>query len=948
VQIPHHISRLVPKAKQHLKNRKPFFRKRSKEEWGRMARTAAVVVAAMTLAGTLTFVGIVAWFAKDLPDPNNLANRRVAETTKIYDRTGKVVLYEIHGDEKRTSVELADISPHAVHATIAVEDKNFYNHHGFSIRGILRALYKDIRQGSLAEGGSTITQQFIKNSVLSNEKTPTRKLKELVLSLELERRFSKDDILKFYLNEIPYGSVAYGIESASKIYLGKPAKDLSLAESAMLAALPQAPSYYSPYGNHRDALVERSHVVLGLMVAQGYITADEAAAAEKEDVLAKIVPRGDSIIAPHFIFKVKEQLAEMFGEQAVEREGLHVITTLDADLQAAAEQAVKDNAKSLARWGATTAALMAEDAKTGDILAYVGSADYRNDEIDGKSNALGQGFRQPGSSMKPIIYGAAFEKGYTPDTVLIDAPTTFVSGNGTYEPKNYNLKTNGPITMKQALAGSLNIPAVQTVYLTGIGQAVSYAERLGYTTFGDRSRIGLSFALGSNEVRPEEHIGAFAVYANDGSLPKMKSLLTVTDRTGKELFKATDETTPVLAPQVARQVATIMSDNSLRAYVFGTANSLTLPDRPVAAKTGTTNDFKDAWTIGYTPSLVAGVWVGNAKGTNMKQGADGSVIAAPIWNQFMRAATKGKPVENFPAPAPVTTGKAVLDGKLDPRQTVTVDRLSGKLATEFTPEDMREERAFGIPHSILYYIDKDNPQGPPPKNPAADPQFKNWEAAALAWGISQNMIFTEPPTEFDTLHSAEFAPQVQLLMPANNATVSERYLDVGVSATSPRGVRSVTYLIDDTEVATFDQFPFGGTVGIPNNLTQGFHTLTAKAKDDVGNTGSASVTLNLTAAPSDIGIVWSAPSPGQKLSIGAFPHTIRFRIDNPISLAKLSLVAVDPSGEAQVVGAVSNPTLGSFSFNWNRPSRLGRHILRVEVERKDGTAGQDGLIVNVE
>ncbi len=944
--IRHRLSSYLPKRNGP---RKPFnFRKPTKEEINNAIRIALVSLAGIAFAITLTFIGIVAWFSKQLPDPNNLAERQIAETTKIYDRTGKVLLYEIHGAEKRTSIELADISPYAIHATVAVEDRNFYNHHGLSFRGIARAIYTDITTGGKAQGGSTITQQFIKNAVLSNEKTYTRKIKEIVLALELERRFSKDDILKFYLNEIPYGSVAYGIETASQTFFGKPAKDLTLSESTILAALPQAPTRYSPYGNNKEALLDRSHIIIDLMLEQGYINQEEADTAKADDVLKKIVPNQSNLNAPHFIFTIKEQLEDMYGLQTVEKEGLKVITTLDANLQNIAEQAIKDQTKHFNSFGANTAALMATDPRNGDILAYVGSADYYNNEIDGQANAL-TGLLQPGSSIKPIIYSAAFEKGYTPDTVLYDVTTTFKDGAGRdYIPKNYNLKQNGPVAMKQALAGSLNIPAVQTIYLTGVDNAVAFAERLGYTTFKDRNSFGLAFALGGKEVHPIEHIAAFGAFAQDGNLAKTKSILTVTDRFGKELFHATDEKTSVLSPQVARQISNIMSDNSLRAFVFGVRNSLTLGDRPVAAKTGTTNDFKDAWTIGFTPSLVTGVWVGNAKGGLMKNGADGSVVAAPIWNQFMRNAVKGTKVEYFPAPAPVVTGKPALDGGLDLREKVIIDRVSGKLATEFTPPEFREERSFGVPHSILYYVDKDNPQGPPPTNPAADPQFASWEASVAAWAISQGMTFGQAPTEYDDVHHPDTAPKISIFSPTTNTNINDRYFEAIVSVNASRTVTSVTYLIDDLEVATSTTYPYTGFISIPNSITAGFHNLTVRATDDVGNFGTTTIPININATPSTIGVTWSLPVPGSRIGIGSFPITVRFTVDNPTAVSKITLTAISEGGTSEVLGSVSDPSLSTFTFSWARPSFTGKYTLRVDSEGKNGESGRDSIFVNVE
>ncbi|MBI4458104.1 transglycosylase domain-containing protein, partial [Candidatus Uhrbacteria bacterium] len=579
---------------------------------------AVVVFVALFSAASIAGIGLFAYFAAQLPDPEKIIARSVPETTTIYDRTGKNILYQVHSGQKRTVVELDDIAPVMRQATVAIEDKRFYTDRAIDIRGIMRSVLQNIVAGRKVQGGSTITQQFIKNSILTKEKTYTRKIKELVLAYELERRFTKDQILKFYLNEIPYDSVAFGVESASQAFFGKAAKDLTLAESAMLAAVPKATTYYSPYGNHRKELTERVHLVLDLMVEQGYIGAEQAAEAKKDDVVARVLPRRESITAPHFVFYVKDALADIFGEQEVERAGLKVITTLDMTKQTLAEKILEENKDALKKWKASTAALAAIDPKTGEILTMVGSADYFDDAINGKYNAL-LGRLQPGSSIKPIVYAASFEKGYTPDTVLDDVATVFKSVPKDYTPSNYDGKEHGLVTARQALAGSLNIPAVKMLYLTGIDRFTDFARKLGYTTFEDKSKFGLSLVLGGAEIRPIEHIAAFSAFAQDGNLAPTKAILRVEDRDGNVLFDNTVAgAQKVFEPEIARQINSIMSDNAARAFIFGEQNYLTLGDRPVAAKTGTTNDYKDAWAIGYTPSLVTGVWVGNAKGTAMK------------------------------------------------------------------------------------------------------------------------------------------------------------------------------------------------------------------------------------------------------------------------------------------------------------------------------------------
>lgn len=896
-----------------------------------------LIVAAFAgfLALSIGFIGLAAWYAKDLPDPENIKFRTLAQTTKIYDRTGENLLYEIHGDQKRTVVNLDQVSSHVIDATIAAEDKDFYRHSGFDIKGYVRAFYKNILRGGRAQGGSTITQQFVKNSVLTNEKTYTRKIKELVLSIEIERRFTKDQILKLYLNEIPYGSVIYGIESAAQSFLGKPAKDLTIAESALLASIPKAPTYYSPFGSHLDDLVARSHYVIDSMKDLGMITAEEAEEAKADDVLDRIQPKIEAIRAPHFVFYVRELLADEFGEEAVSRGGFKVTTTLDWDKQQLAEQAISDNLENIKKWGGSTAALLAIDPRNGDILSMVGSADYFDDSIDGKYNAL-LGKIQPGSSIKPMVYAAAFEKGFTPDTVVYDVITQFQKPPNEYKPMNYDGQERGPVTLKEALAGSLNIPAVKTLYLVGVKNFLDFAsEKLGYTTFGDRSRFGLSIVLGGADVKPFEHISAFTVFPREGLYRPAKALLKVEDGDGRMLLDNSRPTPEkrALSQETARQINSILSDNSARAYVFGEHNLLTLPDRPVAAKTGTTNGFTDVWTVGYTPSLVSGVWVGNSKKKEMKNQADGSKVAAPIWNAFMKSALSGTPVENFTPPQPVTTGKPVLDGFKNAQIMVKIDKISGKIATENTPPELIEERGFGVPHDILFFCDKDDPRGPVPENPAADPQFGLWEEAVTAWAVRQNLTFQPPPAEKDDIHVPENIPVVSFIRPAANETIDTRSLSVQVSAQARRGVSKVDYLLDDEPVGSFNYTPFGGLLTVPNRFPKGFHTLTAKAYDDAGNVSSASVMINLTAEAGPLTVIWLTPWNFQYLAGSQFPFSVSFRIDDFKSVKQLRLKALNPFEQTEhLIGTINNPVLPNFSMNWYAPSGHGRYDLRVEAE----------------
>ncbi|OGL65007.1 hypothetical protein A3B21_05415 [Candidatus Uhrbacteria bacterium RIFCSPLOWO2_01_FULL_47_24] len=708
------------------------------------------IIAIVSGATFLTFA--IATLSHNLPELGRLIDRSVPISTKIYDREGKVLLYDIHGEAKRTPISLDQIAPLAIKAALVAEDRDFYAHPGFDIRGMLRSLFLDIFAGGPLRGGSTITQQFIKNAVLSREKTLSRKLKELMLAYKIEKRFSKDEILNMYFNEIPYGSTIYGIEAASQTFFGKSAKDLDLVEGAILAALPKAPSRLSPHGNHTDELIARVRYILSGLVEEGYINRKEADSAAKEDPLARVKLKKETILAPHFVLYVRDQLVDKYGEEFIEQGGLKVITTLDWRLQQIAEEEIKKGAEyNEKQYQGKNAALVAQDPKTGQILAMVGSRDYFDETVDGNVNVALRA-RQPGSSFKPIVYGAAFAKGFTPDTLLWDVVTTFKVEPKDYTPHNYDNKEHGLVSIRQALAGSLNIPAVKTIYLTGIGRVLDLADKLGYTTLTDRSRFGLSLVLGGGEVKLVEHVGAFAAFANDGKHTPQSALLRIEDSSGRVLEEwEAPRVKQVVDPAVVRELISVLSDNAARAFIFGSNSPLILKDRPVAAKTGTTNDWRDGWTLGFTPSLAAGVWAGNNDNAEMKRGSDGVLVAAPIWNAFMSRALNKTPAEQFPPLLPRTIFNPLLRGQgIAQPITVKVNRTNGKIATSSTPRDLIEERVYGAPHSELYYFNKDDLSAPSPAEASTDPSFQNFEDALRRYGEEHNFRGEPPPTEYDT------------------------------------------------------------------------------------------------------------------------------------------------------------------------------------------------------
>lgn len=661
----------------------------------------------------LIFLGFfVIWFSTiELPDLNNFENRVVSESTKIYDRTGKVVLFDVHGNVRRTVVPLDQISDYVKWATIAIEDQNFYNHHGIEPKAILRAILTNLKDGDLltGQGGSTITQQVIKNALLTSDKKISRKIKEWVLAPRLEAKMTKDEILELYLNEVPYGGTVYGVQEAGRKFFGKDAKDLTLVESAYIAALPQAPTYYSPYGSHKDALEKRKNRVLKEMFDLNFITKSEYEEAIKTKV--EFQKQEDyGIKAPHFVMYIREQLEQKYGADAVEKGGLKVITTLDWELQKDAEEIVKKWAPiNKQKFDAENAAIVTVDPNTGQILTMVGSRDYFDEEIDGNFN-IATASRQPGSSIKPIIYAEAFNKGYRPETVVFDLPTEFsttcYSGGSCYSPQNYDEKFRGPISLRSALAQSLNVPAVKVLYLAGIEDALNLAKQMGLETLTNAKQYGLTLVLGGGEVRPLDMAGAYAIFAADGIKHPLNGVLKIEDNKGKTMEEFETKEYRVLSEQTARLISSVLSDNSARTPAFGSNSPLYFGDIDVAAKTGTTNDYRDTWIVGYTPNLSVVAWAGNNDNRSMQKQTAGYIVA-PMWNEFMQKAIAKYPASNFIDPEPIDSNlKPVLRGIW--------------------------ENPLGV-HEILHWVKTSDPLGQEPSNPASDPQYILWEEPVQKW-----------------------------------------------------------------------------------------------------------------------------------------------------------------------------------------------------------------------
>lgn len=796
----------------------------------------------------------------NLPSPDRISQRNIAESTKIYDRTGKILLYEIHGEEKRTIISFAEIPDSIKQAALAAEDIHFYEHAGFDWKGIIRAALNDIRQGNTSQGGSTITQQLVKSSLLSSEKTFTRKIKELILSLLIERRYSKDDILTLYLNQIPYGSNAYGVESAAQTYFGKSVKDLTLAESATLAALPRAPTFYSPYGSHQDELYARRNWILDRMADAKFITSEEARAAKNSTL--SFIPTKQSILAPHFVMYVKEYLDNKYGSDFVEQGGLKVTTTLDWDMQQQAEQIVKEGAAENQKIGAANAALVAINPKTGEILSMVGSKNYWGEsEPAGCTHGVNCKFdpnvnittrlRQPGSSFKPFVYATAFKKGYTPNTVLFDVLTEFnpaCSSDGTqvsagqygacYHPRDFDSRFRGPVTLRQSLAKSLNIPSVKLLYLVGIPDTISTAQSMGITSLITPERYGLSLVLGGAEVSLLEMTSAFGIFSQDGILHPKVSILKVENSKGDVLEENTNfQSVPVLDTEVTRTMNDVLSDNDSRIPEFGARSSLYFADRQVAVKTGTTQEARDTWIVGYTPSLAVGVWAGNNDNSPMNKSALSTIVSGPMWHKFVEAALRSSPPENFIPPENKIPDKPVLRGLYRNGTVVKIDKVTKKLATQFTPPELTEEVSLGEVQSILAQIRKEDPLGSSPTNPHDDPQYKNWQAGINNWLGVHQLAPVSIPSDYDDAHSPDKAPKINFIIPDPNLSSFANIKTIEISAESAYPLKEISLFVNDEllDSKTSSEISQDNIFDLDKALSPGDYRIKIITYDTVGN-----------------------------------------------------------------------------------------------------------------
>lgn len=805
---------------------------------------------------------LIIWVSTlQLPDFEGFNDRKIQSSTKIYDRTGEILLYDVHQDIKRTIIPYEEIGVNILNSAVAIEDSEFYKHKGIRITSIIRGTIWAKLRGKRIQGGSTITQQIIKNTLLTPEVTISRKIKEWILAVKLEKVMNKEEILTLYLNEAPYGGNIYGIEEATKFFFDKKPINLTLAEAAYMAAIPNAPTYYSPYRNNRDKLEERKNLVLKRMLDISFIDEKEYNQAKNEEV--KFQPeKPTSIAAPHFVFFIKDYLEKNYGLKALEEGGLKVITTLDYELQKKAEEITLIKAKeNEEKYSGSNAAVVVIDPKTGQILSMVGSRDYFDKEIDGNFNVT-TALRQPGSSFKPIIYAEAFKEGYTDQTTLFDVPTEFnpscdplgiplpSSPNANcYMPTNYNSEIRGPMTLRDGLAQSINIIAVKLLYLVGVKDSIKMAHNLGINSLNEPDRYGLSLVIGGGETSLLDMTSVYGVFANNGVRNPTKAILSIENGLGEKLEEFKKQSYPVLETNVTQTLSSILSDNVARSGTFGLNSILVVPGREVAVKTGTTNNNRDAWTIGYSPSVVVGVWTGNNDNTPMTKG--GSTVAGPIWNSIITEALKKTPIETFIKPNNIDKNlPPIIRGLWQGGDTFKIDKLSGGLATEYTPEETIEEKSITNVHSILYWLDKNNPLkigfiG------TGDYQYINWEYGVQNWWSTnfyqyQNVTELNKPNFYDNIHTKNSKLILEITGIKNKVYKKNESITFSITPKNQNLIKKIDVFINNTYLTSLRSYPFQTSftpVNIKNISTN--NVINIIGYDVLGNTGETTLSFSV-------------------------------------------------------------------------------------------------------
>jgi len=812
----------------------------------RMVRLAALAALLIVVVGILGFFGLITFFSRDLPQPGQVV-RRQGFSTKIFAREGEL-LYDLFSDQRRTPVSIENIPLVVQQATVAIEDKDFYTHQGFDILTLGRLPYNLLFRQRVV-GGSTLTQQLVKNVLLTNERTINRKVKELVLALQIERTFTKDQILEMYLNEAPYGGTAWGIAAAAETYFDKSINELSLAEAAVLAGLPQRPSAYSPLLGKTDDRGRllwqiRAQAVLRRMLEDNLISGQEHDQALASLDELEFRQNAVNINAPHFVFYVQDQLEEMFGQQVVEQGGLQVITSLDMDLQQKSQQIVAEEIGKVEDFNISNGAAMVVDPLTGEILVMVGSKDFFSDQIDGQFNVAVNGLRQPGSSIKPVTYAGLLMAGYTPAQVLVDAQTVFAVNpeDKAYQPNNYDGQFRGPVSIRNALGSSINVPAVKALAILGIEDFLDLAFRLGFSTLEPTPenfrRLGLSVTLGGGEVHLIDTVTAYSSFANGGTKVEPVAILKVTDLDGNVLFEhRPTQGQRVVPEEVAFLINHILSDNNARLLAFG-ANSLLNTGRPIAVKTGTTNDQRDNWTIGWSQQVMVGAWVGNNDNSPMTRVASGITGASPIWRRIMfEALEAGYQAPDWQRP--------------DTIEEVQVDAISGYPAHDdfaSRSELVIKGTQPGLPDPVHTKLEvcRDQPDRLATRALIASGEFdrrefivlaeddpysqdgvNRWQAAIDAWISGQSDDHYRVPTEFCGDQSEIF---IKLKEPDDKEEFDDNDILVEVEADSADGIDKIEIVVDDVIIDTVSDHRYKATV----NLSSGQHTVYAKTKSRSG------------------------------------------------------------------------------------------------------------------
>lgn len=821
----------------HPFNRESHFE--SRRFWIRFFGLFTTVVFFTLIAGILFTIFAFVIFAKDLPSPNRLSERDSSLSTKIYDRNDKL-LYDIYGDKNRALVKWNELPQFVKDASISIEDKDFYKHKGFSPVGIIRAslsilLFRDI------QGGSTITQQVVKNTLLSPEQTITRKLKEFFLAVQVERKYTKDEILQIYLNEVPYGGTAWGIEAAAQTYFSKEAKDLTLAEAVVLAGLPQRPSYYSPYGTNPKAFIGRAQDVSRRMREDGYITRDQEEQLKGDVEKVEFAPNDEGISAPHFVFYVRQLLSEKYGEKFVEQGGLKVKTSLDLELQDKAQKIVREEVDKLADYKVGNGSAVVMNPKNGEILAMVGSKDYFAKDYDGQVN-VAMSLRQPGSALKPFTYATGFKAGYSPSTVIMDVLTEFPGGEGQppYKPVNYDGKYRGAQQVRFALGNSLNVPAVKMTALVGVKNMLRTAYDSGIKslepTDENLKRFGLAITLGGGEVRLLELTNGYATLANSGKHIDPVAILEVKDRTGKVLEEVRDvEEKQVIGEEEAFLISHILSDNNARSAVFGPSSLLNVSGKTVAVKTGTTDDKRDNWAVGYTPSISVGVWVGNNDNSAMNPAiASGVTGATPIWNKIIREALSGKTSEEFLAPGGVVALEIDAVGGGLPCRDHPKRSEYFKKGTEPSRDCLVQKTFDGREYFVFLEFDTVSTDG-----------RNRWQEAIDEWAKSQEEKY-RPPTELKN-EPTKNPDDIKIIIRKPDDTMeAPNPVEVEADIETGRKIKKVEFYVDgtlrDTKNSSSTNAKFSYNFSPAN---KGKHKIKVKAYNEAGKESEKEITISI-------------------------------------------------------------------------------------------------------